>query len=302
MSGSENSKPVTHLSLPELMFAGGIASCFAEIMTIPLDTIKVRMQLRQGQYSSMSNCMASTLKSEGVGSLYRGLSAALLRQITFASLRIGLFDLAIQKVETRKGVDGVGILDRITWGILSGAAAICVANPFDVVKVRFQNDIRSGGKPRYTGLFHAMKSIAAQEGVIGFYQSLPPNIFRNSIFNAVELASYSQVKSTILRRNILEEGLLLHFVSSAAAGIFAVAFGSPFDVLKSLIMDGKTVNGTKVPFSSIWDATKHVYNNKGLTGFYAGFNANFQRLVSWNVIMFMGREQILAHFRSSRNK
>lgn len=305
MSGPTPQKatpPSNHLSLPELMLAGGLAASFAEIITIPLDTIKVRMQLRQGAYRSMSQCGLLIAREEGSLALYRGLSAAIMRQMTFASLRIGLFDLAMQKTELRKGAEAITLLDRIMWGILSGAAAICVANPFDVVKVRFQNDARSGGKPRYTGLMHAIKSIAAQEGLHGFYQSLPPNIFRNSIFNAVELATYSQVKAVLLRNKLMEEGYGLHFAASAFAGLLAVGFGSPFDVLKSLIMDGKTVNGVKVPFTSIWDATKHVFRQKGIAGFYAGLNANFQRIVSWNIIMFMAREQILIRFRTMHNK
>jgi solute carrier family 25 uncoupling protein 8/9 len=305
MSGQPSSKPnqhSSHLSLPKLMLAGGLAASIAEIVTIPLDTIKVRMQLRQGIYPSLSQCGLSMIKDEGLLSLYRGLSAALMRQLSFASLRIGLFDLAMQKIELRKGSDGITLIDRIAWGILSGAAAICVANPFDVVKVRFQNDARSGGKPRYSGFLHAMKSIAAQEGLHGFYQSLPPNIFRNSIFNAVELATYSQVKAVLLRNKMMEEGYGLHFTASAFAGLLAVGFGSPFDVLKSLIMDGKTENGVKVPFTSIWDATKYVFRKKGVAGFYAGLNANFQRIVSWNIIMFMAREQILIQFRPKQNK
>jgi len=36
-----------------------------------------------------------------------------------------------------------------------------------------------------------MNHIYKNEGVMAFYQSLPPNILRNSIINAAELATYS---------------------------------------------------------------------------------------------------------------
>jgi solute carrier family 25 uncoupling protein 8/9 len=296
---SKPASPATshHLPFWKLTFAGGMASCVAEVMTIPLDTIKVRLQLRQGEYKDTVDCFRKIVKSEGPLAMYQGLSAALLRQVFFASIRIGLFDYSIQKIEASRANGRVTLLDRMGVGIFSGAVAICVANPFDVLKVRFQNDVRGGGARRYKGVFDAGVQIIRTEGFWKFYQSLLPNILRNSIINAIELGSYSQIKSVFLEKQLMRDGMALHFTCSAFAGLLAVLFGSPFDVIKSRVMDGKMVDGKKVPYASIFEAVRMLGREKGFLGFYAGFSMNFARLLSWNIVMFMTREQILAYFR-----
>ncbi len=285
----------------QLFLAGGLASMIAEAMTIPMDTVKVRMQIFQGQYKSALDCYKTIFRTEGPLAFYNGLSAGLLRQAVFASLRIGMFDSYMQYIEVKKGgAKNITLLDRMWAGIVTGGLAISIANPADVIKVRFQAESRkagAGGKPRYSGLADAGIQIWKQEGLTGFYQSLAPNVLRNSIMNAVELGSYSQIKQTILNTGALSEGFGLHFCSSGLAGFLAVLIGSPFDVVKSIIMDGKHMpDGSKVPYNSLLEGVTSVYRGKGFSGFYQGFNANCQRIISWNISMFVIREQILAYF------
>lgn len=66
-----------------------------------------------------------------------------------------------------------------------------------------------------------------------------PNIIRNSIINAAEIATFDQVKDMILRRNLMEDGIPCHLVSSAIAGFTACIVGSPVDVLKTRLMNAK---------------------------------------------------------------
>ena len=66
--------------------------------------------------------------------------------------------------------------------------------------------------------------------------------------------------------------------------------GSPFDVIKSRMMDGKMVDGKKVLYSSIGDAVSSLYKEKGMSGFYAGYVANCSRIISWNIVMFLTKE------------
>lgn len=60
---------------------GGIASCFSEIITFPIDLVKTRLQI-QGQtteksaaklkYRGMFDCFRLTVRDEGVKALYAG--------------------------------------------------------------------------------------------------------------------------------------------------------------------------------------------------------------------------------------
>ena len=64
-----------------------------------------------------------------------------------------------------------------------------------------------------------------------------PNIFRNSIINAAEIATFDQVKDMILARNLMQDNIYCHIVSSSVAGFVAAVVGSPVDVIKTRIMN-----------------------------------------------------------------
>ncbi|RRT80722.1 hypothetical protein B296_00011454 [Ensete ventricosum] len=76
------------------------------------------------------------------------------------------------------------------------ALAITVANPTDLVKVRLQSEgkLPPGVPRRYLGALDAYFKIIRQEGIWSLWTGLGPNIARNAIINAAELASYDQIK------------------------------------------------------------------------------------------------------------
>ena len=90
----------------------------------------------------------------------------------------------------------------------------------------------------------------------------------------------------------MEDGIFLHFISSAIAGFLAVLGGSPADVVKSRCIDGLKVDGKIHYYNSIVECSKVLYKMKGLKGFYAGFSANFMSFIFWNIIMLVTREQL----------
>lgn len=57
----------------------------------PLDLIKTRMQLSGGNKSSFQ-VAGEIIKKEGFLALYSGLSAGLLRQATYTTARLGIYN------------------------------------------------------------------------------------------------------------------------------------------------------------------------------------------------------------------
>lgn len=112
----------------------GTAACIADLLTFPLDTAKVRLQVGtpcanavfcmesrdydtfisgqiQGErkaeeraspvkYRGMFGTITTMVRTEGPRSLYSGLVAGLQRQMSFASVRIGLYD-SVKQFYTR---------------------------------------------------------------------------------------------------------------------------------------------------------------------------------------------------------
>lgn len=294
--------------------SAGLAASFAEIVTMAIDTSKVRLQI-QGeniitlaekngvvsqshhvkQYRGLFGTLMTIAREEGVRSLYSGIVPAIHRQLAFASIRIGLYD----SVKKFYGDDGSGdhprILTKIAASITTGTMAVCLFQCTDVVKIRMQ---ASGTKnARYTGAFNAYYTIYHHEGVPGLWKGSFANIARLSLVNVSEVVVYDIIKSFFLAKELLHDRIPLHLISAFGAGFAATVIASPVDVVKTRFM-----NSPPGQYRSALHCAASTMKHNGPTAFYKGFTPNFIRLGSWNIVMFLTYEQLkraIASFKSS---
>ncbi|CAL9002720.1 unnamed protein product [Prunus brigantina] len=291
-----DSKSKSDISFAGTFVSSAFSACFAEICTIPLDTAKVRLQLQKKavagdgvalpKYKGMLGTVATIAREEGLSALWKGIVPGLHRQCLYGGLRIGLYDPIKTLYCGSDFVGDVPLTKKILAALTTGALAITVANPTDLVKVRLQAEgkLPPGAPRRYSGALNAYSTIVRQEGVGALWTGIGPNIARNSIINAAELASYDQVKETLLKLPGFSDNVVTHLLSGLGAGFFAVCIGSPVDVVKSRMMGDSA-------YKSTIDCFLKTLKNDGPLAFYKGFIPNFGRLGSWNVIMFLTLEQ-----------
>lgn len=283
--------------------SAGLAASVAEIVTMPIDTSKVRLQI-QGEdaigqaakdsasaashikkYRGLFGTMLTVAREEGVRSLYSGLVPAIHRQLGFASIRIGLYD----RVKELYGDDGRGthprVFTKIAASITTGTLAVCLFQCTDVVKIRMQ---ASGVKNApYSGAFNAYRTIYIEEGVKGLWKGSFANIARLSLVNISEVVVYDIIKSFFLAKQLMHDNIPLHFVSAIGAGFAATVIASPVDVVKTRFM-----NSREGQYRSALHCAVETMKHNGPTAFYKGFTPNFIRLGSWNIVMFLTYEQL----------
>ena len=80
------------------------------------------------------------VKHQGVLALYNGLSASLLRQLTYSTTRFGIYEVAKQAVSPSG--ESVAFYQRVLMASVAGAAGGLVGTPADMINVRMQNDIK----------------------------------------------------------------------------------------------------------------------------------------------------------------
>mmetsp|Transcript_559 Transcript_559/g.2139 ORF Transcript_559/g.2139 Transcript_559/m.2139 type:complete len:313 (-) Transcript_559:86-1024(-) len=306
MAGDSSTKKAPQpLPLWKSFGASAFSACTAELLTLPFDTGKVRLQL-QGtptpgvapKYKGLVGTVGTIAKEEGAAALWKGWQPGLHRQCLFGGLRIGLYDPV--KSQVSRLMDGKGAAEssfgaKVVSGLITGGVAISIANPTDLVKVRLQAQGRQAlaeagkapPKPKYPSAMAAYRMIAKEEGIAGLWTGVVPNITRNSVINATELATYDQVKQMLLASKIVDDNVFCHILSGLGAGLCACIVGSPVDVVKSRVM-GDSVG----MYSGTVDCFVKTMKNDGIMAFYKGFIPNFTRLGSWNVAMFLTLEQV----------
>uniref|UniRef100_A0A3P9KLV6 Dicarboxylate carrier UCP2 n=1 Tax=Oryzias latipes TaxID=8090 RepID=A0A3P9KLV6_ORYLA len=291
------------------VFAAGSAGCVADLVTFPLDTAKVRLQIQgegrsspEGQtvkYRGVFGTIVTIVRTEGPRSLYNGLVAGLQRQMTFASVRIGLYDSMKQLYAG--SADNAGLGTRLLAGCTTGAMAVAFAQPTDVVKVRFQAQVRlleSATGKRYSSTTQAYRTIVRDEGLRGLWKGALPNIIRNAIVNCSELVTYDVIKELLLKNHLMTDNMPCHFTAAFSAGLCTTVVASPVDVVKTRYM-----NSVPGQYGGALNCAATMLIKEGPTAFYKGFMPSFLRLLSWNIVMFVSYEQFKRGFlRLHRNK
>ena len=190
------------------LFAAAVAAGFAELLTTPIDQAKVRLQVQSSaapgvkgrpappQYSGTFDCMAQIARSEGFFALWTGVIPSLLRQVSYTSLAMVLYD---PLRDWLSGDADPTYLNRLICGGVAGALSIALLNPTEVLKTRMQTSRRGGAKAAESGgskpetMTMVVASVWSDSGLLGFWAGMTPNIVRTFIVNAAELGTYDQV-------------------------------------------------------------------------------------------------------------
>jgi len=114
-----------------MWFFGGLASVGAAMVTHPLDLIKVTLQTQQG-HLSVAQLIPKLAREQGVLVFYNGLSASVLRQLTYSTARFGVYEAGKKYVNTDSfGVQFFGpnsALPRFECEIMTDMLAIVAKN------------------------------------------------------------------------------------------------------------------------------------------------------------------------------
>ncbi|KAJ4714531.1 Mitochondrial uncoupling protein [Melia azedarach] len=299
---------------------GGIASIVAGCSTHPLDLIKVRMQLQGESHAPAAQSLRPALafqtgsssvhvsapprvgpvtvgvrilQQEGVAALFSGVSATVLRQTLYSTTRMGLYDILKQKwtdPETRN----MPLLRKITAGLVAGGIGAAVGNPADVAMVRMQADGRLPPAQRrnYKSVVDAITRMAKQEGVTSLWRGSSLTVNRAMLVTASQLASYDQIKETILAKGVMRDGLGTHVTASFAAGFVAAVASNPVDVIKTRVMNMKVEPGKAPPYSGAIDCALKTVKSEGPMALYKGFIPTISRQGPFTVVLFVTLEQV----------
>ena len=210
--------------------------------------------------------------------LSQGMNAAALREMSYSSLRFGLYE-PFKRLLGEEDASKTELWKKFASGALAGIVGSALANPTDVLKVRMQ---AAEGPRRSMG--QHIKEVLADGGPAAFYRGVSATIIRAAILNATKLAAYDETKYMLKRNKIMEEGMGLHFVASMFAGVMVAATTSPVDLLRTRIMNQP--KGV-VHYNGMLDCLQKVVKAEGIMVLYKGFTPQWMRFGPFTVIQFM---------------
>jgi len=274
---------------------GGSAGMFATCFVQPLDLVKNRMQVGKSagaEKPSTFKVISGILKNEGIGTLYNGLSAGLLRQATYTTTRLGVYTWLFERFSDPSGKPP-NFFMKAALGMTAGAVGSLVGTPAEVALIRMTSD---GSLPvekrrNYTSVFNALFRIYREEGITTLWRGATPTMARAMVVNAAQLATYSQAKQFILGTGYIQDGIFCHFIASMISGLVTTIASMPVDIAKTRLQSMKFVDG-KPEYKGAFDVLSKVVKKEGFFSLWKGFTPYYFRLGPHTVLTFIFLEQM----------
>ncbi|XP_071446224.1 mitochondrial S-adenosylmethionine carrier protein [Hetaerina americana] len=232
--------------------AGGAAGTAVDVSLFPLDTLKTRLQSKQG-----------FLKSGGFRGIYAGLGPAAAGSAPNAAVFFCTYDFIKRNTcplvqESWKPVVHM-------FAACCGEVSACVVRvPVEIIKQRCQ-------VAATTSVSVVIRSIIEKNGFRGFYQGYFSTLLREIPFSLIQFPLWEALKSYWIShrkaRGFHDElGASQVAVCGAIAGGISAGLTTPMDVAKTRIM----LDSSPGRVNSVISVLKEVYASQGIKGLFAG--------------------------------
>ena len=251
-------------------------------------SFQTRIQI-SSEYGALG--MAGTTKKivsgEGVTALWKGVNAAWLRESSYTSLRLGLYE-PCKIAFGCTTPESTTFIKKFAAGSAAGALGSLAGNPFDVLKTKMMAS-EAAGAPSIVG---TAKELLTKQGIAGFYRGIDSNIMRAMVLNGTKMAVYDQAKDVVVSVTGLDrKHILTSFFSAATAGFFMTCTVSPFDMIRTRLMnqpaDAKIYNNAA-------DCFVKICRQEGPLTLWRGFMPIWSRFAPTTTLQLIIFEQLRA--------
>ncbi|XP_060755146.1 mitochondrial adenyl nucleotide antiporter SLC25A23 isoform X2 [Neoarius graeffei] len=168
------------LKVQERFVAGSLAGATAQTIIYPMEVLKTRLTLRKtGQYSGVLDCAQRIVQKEGMRAFYKGYIPNILGIIPYAGIDLAVYETLknvwLQRHSSGSADPGVFVL--VGCGTVSSTCGQLASYPLALIRTRMQAQATVKGAPKLS-MVSLVRSIVAQEGVVGLYRGIAPNFLK----------------------------------------------------------------------------------------------------------------------------
>lgn len=238
------------------------------------------MQLKgeaKAKASVLDVCKTLLTKEGGPRAFYRGLGSALMRQVVYTTMRMGIFYTALDMGKQQLGKP-LNTLQKSIASLTAGAISAFLANPFDLALIRFQADgtLPPAERRNYKNVFNALARISSQEGFTNLWKGATPTIVRAMALNFGMLTPYEECKQRF--KKYWGDTKTTYFLASCVAGFLAAFLCLPFDNIKTKVQKMKKLPDGTYPYKGFFDGFKKSIMREGISKLWIGFPVFYVRI------------------------
>ncbi|OQV22620.1 Mitochondrial dicarboxylate carrier [Hypsibius exemplaris] len=254
-------------------YHGGVASAMACCFTHPFDLVKVQLQTQQDGKLKIIPLTSSIVRQHGFLALYNGISASLLRQLTYSTARFGVYE-ALRPKDSSQSFSF--LMKCATAGAAGGIGGL-IGAPADLINVRMQNDSKLPVEARrnYKNAVEGLVRVLRQEVLQPF----------EGLFDGGQ-SGYSDDN---------RPAGLLRPSQAFTLGVWTLRPCGDHDNLPVDVLKTRMQNSRPGQYKSILHCVQEVAKS-GPLGFFKGYIPAFVRLGPQTILTFVFLEQIRLRF------
>ncbi|KAJ0244888.1 hypothetical protein HA466_0184120 [Hirschfeldia incana] len=179
--------------------SGVFATVSSDAVFTPMDMVKQRLQMGEGTYGGVWDCVKRVMREEGFGAFYASYRTTVLMNAPFTAVHFATYEAAkkaLMEVSPERVGDEEGWLVHATAGAAAGGLAAAVTTPLDVVKTQLQCQ-GVCGCDRFTSgsISDVLKTIVKKDGYGGLLRGWLPRMLFHAPAAAICWSTYEGVKS-----------------------------------------------------------------------------------------------------------
>jgi len=180
------------------LVSGGLAGGIANTICYPFDFARTRLASDigkgKGQFNGIFDCIATTVRNQGVTGLYTGWSVTVAGAFVYRAGQLGLFK-TIQDMNPYKADKGsIGAISSFVAVTTARTAIMPFNYPFDTVRRRMMLESEKPVDKRvYKGSFDCFNKVMKNEGFKGMYKGMIPELFRG-VGGSLVIVAYDRIK------------------------------------------------------------------------------------------------------------
>ncbi|KAJ1927594.1 ADP/ATP carrier protein [Tieghemiomyces parasiticus] len=273
------------ISFGKDLLAGGVSAGVSKTVVAPIERVKLLLQVQASstqiakdkQYKGIMDAFRRIPAEQGVGSLWRGNLANVIRYFPTQALNFAfkdkyktIFQRYDAKTDFWKFFAG-----NLASGGAAGATSLLFVYPLDFARTRMAVDIGSGANRQYNGLGHCISTIYKSDGLKGLYQGFGVSVAGIIVYRAAYFGGFDTAKSMLFPDKNKKPAIWQSWLVAQSVTVIAGMISYPLDTVRRRMM--MQAGRTEILYTSSLDCFVKLLKAEGPKAFFHGGFSNIIR-------------------------
>ncbi|XP_052477997.1 uncharacterized protein LOC105777062 isoform X2 [Gossypium raimondii] len=236
----------TQIGTVSQLLAGGVAGALSKTCTAPLARLTILFQV-QGMHSDAATLRKASIwreasrivGEEGFRAFWKGNLVTIAHRLPYSSLNFYAYEQYKKLLYMLPGSENHGksmsadICIHFVAGGLAGITAASATYPLDLVRTRLAAQTND---TYYRGIWHALRTICKDEGVLGLYKGLGTTLLGVGPSIAISFSVYESLRSFWQSRRPHDSTVLVSLTCGSLSGIASSTVYTCVDPLHCIVL------------------------------------------------------------------